>query len=621
MTQYLVVTQAPHYSYLNGGEDAAARQPFLRYTQRTPNGARIASAIAGMSPGDFVTVWADATGDIFRVRVPAGLNAGDTYNTLDWTPHGVWDATTEQVLLGGRRGLTKLTAYSDVTGDWRELQQPADLGRSVNGTVHYYGLIAKDGSGNVYFGNVESLGRTWQFNPVTEEYTRLPDTPTTNGGNGASLSWCTDTGRLARYAGDAQKWMTLEPGVDSSWTTHTTGVGHGLHAIVRYHATHARHLIVGGSFTSTRASLITSDGTVTNVTDVPDLISMASGSWVVEHPSGCWLVKTMNAGTNKVYACWPNAGLTDVIWVDLGTAPDTALTYPTLVPYTSSVALIASTTGLYAWALPAVTAPGTQATASLAIAIQQARSAAASAGIAIQAPHSATASASAAVLQVQAAQASLQAAVQQAQQATTSVSVAAQAAGATSASLQAAIQQARSATSSLNAYLQAGSSMVADVDLAVQQGRAATASASIAARVQQALAADLSLAARQARSAAASLSMSIQGATATTVTAGLNVAVQELLTAAVGVNMALQTMRTASAALSAYLIMRRTVSAAMSTAAQATRSGTAGLSLYVQGADVVQPLSAPPAKQRLQSSSRGANLQTSRRPVYRGGSR
>jgi hypothetical protein len=536
VTQYLVVTQAPHYSYLNGGEGADARQPFLRYTQRTPNGARIASAIAGMSPGDFATVWADATGDIFTVRLPS---TGATYNTRDWTPHGVWDATTEQALFGGRRGLTKLTAYSDLTGDWRELQQPSDLGRSVNGTVHYYGLIAKDADGNVYFGNVESLGRTWQFDPVTEEYTRLPDTPTTNGGNGASFSWCSDTGRLARYAGDAQKWMTLEPGVDSSWTTHTTGVGHGAHAIVRYHATHERHLIVGGTSTTTRASLITSAGTVTNVTAVPDTISMAEGSWVAAHPSGCWLVKTMDgAGTNKVYAAWPNVGLTDVTWVDLGTAPDTALTYPTLVPYSSSVALIAATTGLYAWALPNVAAPGGGTVAEVAAATDETAATLAAAASAVETASATDTSAS-----------TLAAAAAVAETASATDTTAGNLSGTYSASL----ADSAAAADTVSALLAAAATVsedaaASDVCTAVKQGAYAAVLAEVA-PVLDACSRSIVMAAALAESAAAvdAVSAALQGA--------------------------------------------------------------------------AQPLSTSPFGRRLQTMGRPANVQTARRPTYRGGTR
>ena len=358
MTYELAVTQAPHASFANGGEDADARQPFLRYTQRTWNGPRIASAVAALSPGDFTTVWADATGDIFRVRLPS---SGSTFDALDWTPHGVWDATTEQALWGGRRGLTKIAGYSEVIGDYRELPMPADFGRLISGTVHYYGKIARNPlTGVVYFGSSEGTSKLWSFLPTTETWTRLADAPTANGGNGASFEWAGDTERLVMYVGDAQRWCIYDPAANS-WTNPFNGLGHGQHAVLRYHPDHARHLLVGGTSTNVRASLVTSAGVVTQVTDVPDTIAMSDGSWVHAHPDGCWIVKTMGT-TPKVYACWPNEALDDVTWVDLGEAPDSALTYPTLIPgYSSDTVLIVSTSGLHAWRVPNLAPPGTSA--------------------------------------------------------------------------------------------------------------------------------------------------------------------------------------------------------------------------------------------------------------------
>jgi hypothetical protein len=362
VTYELAVTQAPHASFANGGEDADARQPFLRYTQRTWNGPRIAAAVASLAPGDFTTVWANSTGDIFRVRLPS---SGSTFDILDWTPHGVWDATTEQVLIGGRRGLTKIIGYSEVTGDWRELPMPAVFGRLVSGTVHYYGKIARNPlTGVVYFGSSESDSKLFALTPGTETWQQLATAPTANGGNGASFEWAANTERLVMYVGDAQRWCIYNPGANT-WSNPFNGLGHGQHAILRYHGTPQRHLLVGGSSTLNRASLVTSGGVVTQVTDCPGTVSMSSGggeAYAVAHPAGCWLVRGFNGTSNRIYAAWPNEALDDVTWVDLGTAPDNALSNPTLIPgYSSDTMLIVSTSGLHAWRVPSLAPPGTSA--------------------------------------------------------------------------------------------------------------------------------------------------------------------------------------------------------------------------------------------------------------------
>jgi hypothetical protein len=111
------VTQAPHASRQNGGTVSGVRQYWARPTQHTPNGPRIEAAIAGMDPGDFVTVYAYNANGLFFVQNPEEPSGQD--EIIDWTPFGVWDEPTRQVLIGGRRGLTKIIGYADEAGDWR----------------------------------------------------------------------------------------------------------------------------------------------------------------------------------------------------------------------------------------------------------------------------------------------------------------------------------------------------------------------------------------------------------------------------------------------------------------------------------------------------------------------
>jgi hypothetical protein len=352
---YAVVTQAPHASRHNGGTASDARQYFARRSQRVMPGPRIAAAVASLSPGDFTTVWADSSNGIFRVYRPSE-SSGDN-NTLDWTPHGVWDATTEQVLIAGRRALTKVIGYSDVTGDWREINMPADLGRQITGTLHYYGKIARNPlTGVVYFGSIEDTSKLWSYNPSTGAWTRLADAPTATNGSGASFEWAANTERLVMYVGGAERWCIYNP-TDNTWSNPFNGLGHEQHALIRYHGTPQRHLLVGGTATLNRASLVTSAGVVTQVTDCPMTVGMGGDNegWIHAHPDGCWIVRGWSGTEHRIYAAWPNEALDDITWVDLGTAPDDALSNPTLIPgYSSDTVLIVSTTGLHAWRVPNV---------------------------------------------------------------------------------------------------------------------------------------------------------------------------------------------------------------------------------------------------------------------------
>jgi hypothetical protein len=360
----LAVTQFPHASWLNGGLDADARDYRLRTTQFTPNGPRIASAVASLSPGDFTTVWASATGSLFEVQ---RADDGTAAQVLDWTPTGIWHAATEQILLGGARGTIKLNNYSEVFGDWREMHTPAVMGRSVNGTAHWYGNIAQDGAGNVYYGTTTSVAQTWRLNPSTEVWTQLQSTPSYSQ-LGSSLEWFPDAnsgaGGLIKSLDFATSTLRviLLNAAETSWSTLASGVPNSQHALLRYHPDHNRVLILGGTNTQTAATFLEADGTATaSATAIPaNIHGMSPACWVAAHSSGCWLVRSGASG--RVYAAWPNATYDDITWVDLAAAPDAALTNPTIVQgYATDTLLIVSTTGLHAWEVPALAPPGTSA--------------------------------------------------------------------------------------------------------------------------------------------------------------------------------------------------------------------------------------------------------------------
>lgn len=364
MTFALALTQAPQHSYYNGANTATARQYYLRPTQHTPSGPRIAAGTAGMVAGEFRTLWASTTDNIFSVQTE---DNGLWYPGLDWTPRAAWDAATEQIIVGMRRGNYKVSAYSDLTGDWRELPMPATLGRYLNGTAHYYGMIDEDGSGGVYLGSTDEQ-RMYRLDPASETYTQIASHVVSNGHNGAMLAWDSAAGALHKYVGDAQRFLRYDPGTNS-WSMLASSIGNGAHALMEYNPAADRFLIVGGSGTSSRATLVTPAGAKIRVTDAPQPSSMSSGSWIAYHPAGCWLFKGWpETGDQRLYAVWPNAAKTDVIWQDLGVAPDNGLTYSTAaVDYDRNMIYIVSTTGLHAYKMPEVTDPSGGAESDLVI--------------------------------------------------------------------------------------------------------------------------------------------------------------------------------------------------------------------------------------------------------------
>lgn len=352
----LAATQAPHAGWFNGALAANARQYWLQPTQHTPNGPRIASAIAGMTPGEMRAIWTDVSGDLFRVR---RADDGSLAAILDWTPRKAWSQATQQFLLGGRRGTVKMTAYSDVTGEWRELPMPAALGRNVNGTVHWYGCTAQDDLGRVYWGTTEAVSQTWRFDPATEAWTRLADTPLLSQ-LGSMFEWFGaahgGAGGLVKYT--AAKRLILLSQDGQSWTTLVNLMSNGQHAQVCYHPAHQRLLIVGGSDTLRGANLVTAAGAVQAVADAPDDVTMSGAAWVVAHPSGCWLLRC-GVTNRRLYAGWPNNDYTNITWVDLGAAPDAAINNSTV--YWDSVRdriFITAEQGLYAYRPVDLVPPG-----------------------------------------------------------------------------------------------------------------------------------------------------------------------------------------------------------------------------------------------------------------------
>lgn len=236
---------------------------------------------------------------------------------------------------------------------------------------------------------------------------------------------------------------------------------------------------------------------------------------------------------------------------------------------------------------------GRTASASVAAAVQLGRTATASAAAAVQAPRTATASVATAVQDAHTASAALAAAVQRGVTATASIAAALQAARTATASASAAVQESHTATASVTAYVQAGQTVSASLSAAVQAARTAqasvaaavqaphTAQASLATAIAEARSVTTSLAAavQQARSTSASISAQIQAGT--TVVAQINAAILEARTASASIAAAVAVARSASASLAAAVAVSATLTAAIQAAVLRARSATAAVAAYI----------------------------------------
>jgi hypothetical protein len=331
------LSQAPHYSFRNGGSTAESRQYWGRRTQYTPNGPRISQVMAGAAPGELRKIY-EASNQALSVCSP---DKYALYTIHDWNPHAAWDPVSQRLYMGGKRLMYKLMCYDDTIGDWVQMPMPTPMNRT-GGTGHWYGMTAGIGDGKVIF-------KDHVFDTTTAEWTQIVHPWNTVSAVG---TWA-DAGDVAlRLTSNSTRIFDKATGA----VTLLTGHGHGGHPIAAYHAQHDRLLMVGGTDTARRATLLTRAGAAVQVADVPDDIAMSTGSWVVPHPAGGWLVKSM--GVKHLYAAWPNASLDGVTWQDLGVSFDAALTYPTVaVDAERDMLLVVASQGLHGWKLPVLTAP------------------------------------------------------------------------------------------------------------------------------------------------------------------------------------------------------------------------------------------------------------------------
>lgn len=305
-------------------------------------GRPIERAFAELAPGELRSISTDISQ--FRVQAPAG-----TYWIIDWTPRMHWDPVTKKVVLMGLRRYIKVSVFDDATGQWRNVAVPQPwVGLDLNG--HWYGWSAFDRVGRRVF------ARDHIFNVDTETWTGpIANIPiVTNGSNGSMLSWQSNVGRLARYGGDAQRWMEYDP-VTNTWPTVVSSIGNGQHALAEFHAMHGNTLIVGGNNTYAVAQLLAPGGTKRRVADFPSRTSMSGGSWIVPHRSGAWLVRDApETGTPHLFAYWPALDR----WQDLGESPDKGLDNPTVAyDETADAIIIAHGRGTSVWKCVPITQP------------------------------------------------------------------------------------------------------------------------------------------------------------------------------------------------------------------------------------------------------------------------
>lgn len=237
-------------------------------------------------------------------------------------------------------------------------------------------------------------------------------------------------------------------------------------------------------------------------------------------------------------------------------------------------------------------------TASLSMAVQQARAATAGMSVAVQTERNATTSLDAVLQAARTAQTDLSAAVLQARAASTLVDLAVQTVASISASASLVVQEERAAqsdvslavleprtsTASVGVAVQDTYEASTAVDLAVQEARTAAASLSLAVQRAQAATASVDLQVQAASQASADVSLMVQAGSSASL--GLQVLVQEARAAATQVALAVQQVRAASIAVSVAVRASRASSTSLNVAVLQARVATAQVAVAVQAEQV-----------------------------------
>lgn len=280
---------APHQHKFDTQVLGVDIQRYWRPTQFTYNPGTLAAKLEQVSEGDFVKVITSDHGvhGVYRHDGNGGLGI------LDWNPACLYDPTTKQMITAGARRKTKVVAFSDVTGRWREISQPRT---DYLGTAHWYGNTAFDGS-------VAMLNR-WIYDPETSGWVDFRSSTGFTFANTGSLVWWPEFGAEGGWFnannGNFIVWdLAADEQVDLAPSEHDT------HATAVRHPLTGKIIVCGGSATRKVVTMIDTDGTFSRVSDAPFDFDMAQMPLFFHPSQNCYLRLSTGDYLSSVLSYWP----------------------------------------------------------------------------------------------------------------------------------------------------------------------------------------------------------------------------------------------------------------------------------------------------------------------------
>lgn len=308
-------------------------QRFWRPTQFSYQPGTLVSQLASLQPGDFVKLidYVPGSAQVYR------HDGNGSLGILDWNPACFWDETTQQLITAGARRKTKLVAFSDITGRWREISQPET---AYIGTAHWYGNTA-------FSGSIAMLNR-WTYDPVTSEWVDFRAATGFTFSNTGSLAWWPEYGTKGA-------WFNADDGKFKLYDIATQAVvmlaasSHGRHATVIRHPMTGKLLVCGGTNTAAVVTLVDIDGSHHRVADAPSNYAMSSLPLFFHPAQNVYLRSSSAEGDGHLLSYWPDQDR----WQDEGDYPGRAKwQYDTYCEGPGGVLLTHRPAGIYAYKPP-----------------------------------------------------------------------------------------------------------------------------------------------------------------------------------------------------------------------------------------------------------------------------
>jgi len=265
-------------------------QRFWSDTQFDYEPNNVTSVVAALTAGDFTEIEPSVNGTYYVRRPDTSSGALDI---IDWNDRSAWDPNTQQFIHAGARRKSKIVAYANRTGRWREVPQPAS---DLHGTAHWYGRTAWNGS-------LAMFGR-WTYDPATDTFVDFWTEKGWSFDRESTLEWWpeygTSGGWFAANNGVPKIWdVALDANVDLADT------GHGQHVFCRRLPATGQMILHGGSDTVRRTTVIETDGNFAQVSNSPVDFSVSEQALYAHPTQACWIRPKSVFSNTPLLTYWP----------------------------------------------------------------------------------------------------------------------------------------------------------------------------------------------------------------------------------------------------------------------------------------------------------------------------